>query len=379
MKIFYSLLNKLVVKMKIIFALSIALFIVSNFAQTTTYSKEEEKMLQYVNMGRAYAMKYDSPEKVIPVIDSCWNFLEQYPNSFAKHGVFAYLLEMTAMVSTDLTEIDPLIDSVLYYDKLPTTKQRIGELLIERDLDFQRGREYIFEALPNLTVPYHFYKSYLLLAKTDIRLGKYVSAEMNLKKAISIDSTRSEALYEYVNLLSMREVPERSDEIKERINELNEQSKLRYVNQTNISPNINKSVLSLSFIDLDSNSVDLNFWEGKVVIINRFNFWCKICTWEFPTLQRLMEKYPEVEFIFINSGESPEELKNLYYSQKEFSFLKDQKVLFVKRDYYDKIYTRGVPHTFVVDKKGNIRLDYGGYRKELENILIDKINELLKE
>lgn len=369
--------------MRVIHALLVLAIFLPVLGQTTTYSKEEEQMLHYVNMGRAYALKYDSPERVNPVIDSCWNFLDQYPNSFAKPNVFAYLLEMTAMISADLNEINPLIDSVLYYDKLPTTKQRIGELLIERNLDIEKGRKFIFDAMPSLTVPYHLYKSYLLLAKTDMQLGKFAAAEMNLKHAIAIDSTRADALYEYENFLRMREAPGRAVSVQKRINELNEKSRIKYINQTNISPNINKNVLPLSFYDMDSNSVDLGFLEGKVAVINRFNFWCKICTWEFPTLQKLMKKYPEVEFVFINSGEfygeSPSELRNRYYSQKDFSFLKEQTVLFIKRNYFDKIRSRVVPHTYVVDKKGNIRLDYVGYRKELEHILINKIDELLNE
>ena len=97
--------------MKPFVILFVLLFSTNLFSQTTTYSKEEEQMLQYVNMGLAYAMKYDTPERVIPVIDSCWNFLEKYPSSFAKPNTFAYLLEMTAIISTDLNEINNLVDS----------------------------------------------------------------------------------------------------------------------------------------------------------------------------------------------------------------------------------------------------------------------------
>lgn len=365
--------------MKILLAISLVSFCVANYAQTTTYSKEEEQMLHYVNNGWAYAGKYDTPEMVIPVIDSCWNFLDHYPHSFAKPNVFAYLLEMTAMISTDLNEINPLIDSVLYYDKLPTTKQRIGELLIERDLDFQKGREYIFEALPSLTVPYHFYKSYLLLAKTDIRLGKYASAEIYLKKAIAIDSIRTDALYEYNNFLMMRESPKQAKVIQNKINKLNEESRLRYINKTNISPNINKNIHGLSFYDLDSNLVSLSEFKGKVIVINRFNFWCGYCVHEFPTLRRLIEKFPSVEFLFINSGETATELREKYYTQKEFSFLRNEKVVYDNRAFHDRIFTKGIPHTLVIDKNGNVRLDYGGYREELEDIMREKLEQLIKE
>ena len=49
--------------MKVILALILIVLSASTFAQTTTYSIEEEKMVQYVNNGIAYAMKYDSLQK----------------------------------------------------------------------------------------------------------------------------------------------------------------------------------------------------------------------------------------------------------------------------------------------------------------------------
>jgi len=351
------------------------------FAQTTTYSKEEENMIQYVNMGLAYSLKYDSPERVKPVIDSCWNFLDRYPKSFAKPNVFTYLLEMTAIISDDLKVINPLIDSVLYYDSLPTTKLRIGELLIERNLDIEKGREFVFQAVPNLTVPLHLYKSHLILAKTDMQLGKYTSAELNLKKAIAIDSTRRDALYEYNNFLIMRETPQQAKVIQNKINRLNEKARDRFINNASFSPNVNKNISDISLYDMDSNLVTLHNLKGKIVVINRFNFWCKLCVYEFPALQRLKREFPLVEFVFINSGpgEDPAELREKYFPKKEFSFLKNEIVLFATLDYYNKIYGSIVPHTYVVDRNGNIRFDYFGYNAEIENTLRKNLSELVAE
>ncbi len=94
----------------------------------------------------AYAFKYNSYQDVKPIIDSCWSFLDKYPNSFAKPNVLSYLLEMTVLISKDLKVINPLIDSVLYYDSLPTTKQRLGAILIERNLDLKRGQGICFRS-----------------------------------------------------------------------------------------------------------------------------------------------------------------------------------------------------------------------------------------
>jgi thiol-disulfide isomerase/thioredoxin len=348
------------------------------YSQTTTYSKEEESMVQYVNMGWAYAFKYNSYQDVKPIIDSCWKFLKKYPNSFAKPNVLSYLLEMNTLINKDLKVIGPLIDSVLYYDSLPTTKLRIGAILIERNLDLKRGRNYILDALPNLKVKNQLFNSYLLLAKSDMTLGKYVSAKINFENALKTDSTRSEGWYEYLSFLRIRELTQEANVVSAKIGELEKQSKIKFASQTSISPNINKDINKITLLDLDSSVVELNSLNGKVVVINRFNFWCGICTNEFPTLQKLIKEFPEVKFVFINSGETASELRDRYFKKKEFSFLKKQKVLFITKEYYDEIYGDTVPHTLVIDESGIIRYDYSGYNKEMESLLRNNLNALLK-
>lgn len=348
------------------------------FSQTTTYSKEEESMVQYVNMGLAYAFKYDSLQKVKPVIDSCWRFLKRYPNSFAKPNVLSYLLEMNVLVSKDLKVINPLIDSVLYYDSISTTKLRIGTILIERNLDLQRGKDFVNDALPKLTVKNQIFRAYMLLAKSDLTLGKFASAKINFENAIKTDSTRSEGWYEYVSFLRIRELSNEANLISAKVGDLEKQSKIRFVNQANTSLNVNKEINNITLLDLDSNVVDLSSLKGNVVVINRFNFWCGYCAKEFPALQRLMKEFPDVRFIFINSGETASELRDRYFKLKEFSFLKKQQVMFVTKSYYDEIYGDTVPHTLVVDKGGIIRYDYQGYTIELESLLRNNLKTLLK-
>ena len=166
--------------------------------------------------------------------------------------------------------------------------------------------------------------------------------------------------------------------ISAKIGDLEKQSKIRFVNQANTSLNVNKEINNITLLDLDSNVVDLSSLKGNVVVINRFNFWCGYCAKEFPALQRLMKEFPDVRFIFINSGETASELRDRYFKMKEFSFLKKQQVLFVTKSYYDEIYGDTVPHTLVVDKDGVLRYDYQGYTIELESLLRNNLKTLLK-
>ena len=117
-----------------------------------------------MNNGWAYSVKYDSLQRIRPVIDSCSRFLKRYPNSFLKPGVFAYMLKLTAMISTKKDEIFPLIDSVLAYDSISVTQMGIGRLLVEQEIDPHRGAAFLEKALPALTYSDHRYKSHLLLS-----------------------------------------------------------------------------------------------------------------------------------------------------------------------------------------------------------------------
>ncbi len=141
-------------------------------AQSTTYSKYEEDMILYANNGWMYADKYDSIELAEKALDSCWQFVRAFPNSFAKPNVLSMMLEMTITLTDDLNKIYPLIDSVLSYDKLPSTRLRMGEILIERNLDLQKGREYVIDAFSLLSVEFHKYRAYMLMARSDITFGQ---------------------------------------------------------------------------------------------------------------------------------------------------------------------------------------------------------------
>ncbi len=118
---------------------------------------------------------------------------------------------------------------------------------------------------------------------------------------------------------------------------------------------------------------------GKVVVINCFNFWCGFCVKEFPTIKKMIKEFPEVEFLFFNYGETAKELRERYFTMNEFKFLKKQKVLFSSKDFDTEIYGNGVPQTLVIDKNGNIRYDYSGYREELETLLRNNLKKLINE
>jgi len=177
----------------------VAFFVVftstSVFAQQSTYSVAEERMLTYVNNQYAYALKYDS----LKMIPQRWIRADVSLRSTAvirRGAVFSYMFEMSSVITSDTTKLFPLLDSVLIYDQLPVTKLGMAEILIERNIDRKRGRELLQDA-------YHTFRS-LITGLRPICSWRDLRSRMQsrcchrfFEKALLEDSTRAEGWYEY--------------------------------------------------------------------------------------------------------------------------------------------------------------------------------------
>ena len=365
--------------LKIIAVIIIVALQVSLHGQSTTYSKYEEKMVTYANNGWSYAEKYDSLEIAEVALDSCWRFIDKYPYSFAKPNVLSFMLEMTVMLSNDKNKIYPLIDSVLTYDKLLSTKLRVGQILVENNLDVERGREIIIDALPHLITEQQKFNAYITIARSDVSNGKFVSAQNYYEKALEIHPEWLAGWYECLSTAKIGEMGEKTKYLESRINKIEESKREKSASRSTVGPNINKQISELVMDDLDEQKVDFKTFHGKLLVINRFNFWCGWCAKEFPALQKIIAEFPNVNFVFVNYGETPEELKEIYFKKSEFSFLKEQIVLQGDSKYLKTIHGNGVPHTLVVDKKGKVRYDYLGYKENLEELLRKNLFKLNHE
>lgn len=50
----------------------------------------------------------------------------------------------------------------------------------------------------------------------------------------------------------------------------------------------------------------LHSYRGKPLVINIWATWCPPCRREMPVLQQAQSDYPHVTFLFVNQGETPE-------------------------------------------------------------------------
>ncbi len=128
--------------------------------------------------------------------------------------------------------------------------------------------------------------------------------------------------------------------------------------------------------DVNGKKVRLSDFKGKIIILDFWATWCPPCRAEIPGFVELYKKYKDkgVEIIGISLDEGG--VKDVVPFMKEFGI--NYHVLIgnykVTQDYGG---IRGIPTTFVIDRKGNIRAKYVGYRpKEVfERDIITLLNE----
>lgn len=64
----------------------------------------------------------------------------------------------------------------------------------------------------------------------------------------------------------------------------------------------------LSLRDLAGNPIDLHDFKGKPVVINLWATWCPPCRREMPVLEQAQRDNPQVQFVYVNQGESAQQV-----------------------------------------------------------------------
>jgi len=139
-------------------------------------------------------------------------------------------------------------------------------------------------------------------------------------------------------------------------------------------PANSQSVLNFSLKNPDGQTVNLNQYTGKVVILDVWDTWCPPCRKGIPELVELYDQYKDqgVEVVGIALA------RNGVPAVKQF--IADNKVTYpnvigdkVIYDIFGEI--RGIPTTFVIDKTGKIHNRYVGY--QAKSVFENEIKQLL--
>lgn len=139
-----------------------------------------------------------------------------------------------------------------------------------------------------------------------------------------------------------------------------------------------KNAPNFSLASLDGKRVDLKNLKGKVVFLNFWATWCGPCKEEMPSMEALHQRFKEKNFILLTisvdyAGVNP---VREFIGKQRYSFpvLIDQ-----KGETLDLFEVKGVPMTFIIDKKGRMRGKASGPRDWRCQEAVSIVNFLLEE
>ena len=120
---------------------------------------------------------------------------------------------------------------------------------------------------------------------------------------------------------------------------------------------------------LNTESLNFNKLEGKVVFVNFWATWCPPCRAEMPMIQKLYNDYNDkVVFIFV-TAESKGTVET-FFNKNNYNLPVYNSVTMPPAKFTE---TNSIPATYLIDKKGNIRINETG----AANWNSDKVRNLL--
>ena len=190
--------------------------------------------------------------------------------------------------------------------------------------------------------------------------GEYYAAENELKeKFIANNASNILGLYE---LFELSKDPDNFSKVNKAFGNLPKSSK-SYNLYSDIEDNLTalKSITSgnraidFNFTTLEGENINLDYFKGKVLMIDFWASWCGPCCKELPHVKELYEKYHKQGFEVLGISMDSKEDKWLAAIEKfklkwhNYSELKKWDNAFAK-----KYFVRGIPYNVLIDQNGHI-------------------------
>lgn len=126
---------------------------------------------------------------------------------------------------------------------------------------------------------------------------------------------------------------------------------------------------------LNTNNINFNQLENKVVFVNFWATWCPPCRAEMPMIQELYNVYKDkVAFVFV-TNESWETVENFYskndYNLPSYNSTSSPPQIFTE--------TNSIPASYLLDKNGNILISKTGAADWNSNKVRELLDKLLLE
>ncbi len=127
-----------------------------------------------------------------------------------------------------------------------------------------------------------------------------------------------------------------------------------------------------SLPDVDEEMVKFSAYRGKVILINFWATWCPPCVREMPSMERLYRQLKKDKFVVIAIDQMEDE-DQVFAFTGQLSIEPTFTLLLDKNSKVANSYgVKGLPTTFIIDKKGRVRYRAIGGR-ELDHAQIKKI------
>ena len=140
----------------------------------------------------------------------------------------------------------------------------------------------------------------------------------------------------------------------------------------------NRKAPDFSLKDLNGKGVEIKQFNGKVIFLNFWATWCGPCKEEMPGMEALHQQLKEKNFVMLTISVDYEGIKPVqeFINKHQYTF---PVLLDPKGETLDLFEVKGIPTTFLIDKKGKMLGKAIGPRdwksievESLLNLLIEK-------